>query len=170
VTVEWRPAWERLRDVATMRGRTNDAITALERRGDMSAPIARLLRHLLDFANERGGTRIGAVSLGEAMLRQKRRVLDLLAMACEQGWLQRIRKGGGKHRTNRFLFKIGVWRDDPQDAHAQVHFSQRWRDENAEADEAERRIFWDHRERGTCQCWTFAPRELKQPSIDWGPT
>lgn len=133
----------------------------------MAAHVARFLRHLLDFANERGGTRIGAVSLGQVMSRCKKRVLQLEAIACAEGWLQRIRHGGGKHRTNRFLFKIGVWRDDPHDEHAQNHFSQRLKAENAASDEAELQLFWDHRERGSCRCWVFAPRELKQPTIEW---
>jgi hypothetical protein len=166
--VDWLPAWERYRDVPAMRGRTNDAITALERKGSLSAPIARLLRHLLDFADERGGTRIGAVSLGEVMLRGKRRVLDLLAIACEQGWLQRIRRGGGKHRTNWFLFKVGVWRDDPHDEHAQNHFSDRLKTVYARYQAAEYQLFIEHLVHGTCKrgdCWMYAPREVKQPVL-----
>lgn len=166
---EWRPAWERFKTPEARRGRTNDAITALEREGYLEAHIARFLRHLLDFANARGGVRIGAEKFGQVIQRCKKRVLQLEAIAVEQGWLQLVQRGGGKHRANHFIFKIGVWRDEAADPAAQVHFSERVKAELRDA-------FWDfvdwyrwHHDNESCSpdCWRYAPREAREPAIAW---
>lgn len=164
-----RVAHYQLRHLEWLRWRATKAIKALDRAGQMSASVARFLTQAVEFADEHGGIRIGAASLGDVLLRTKQRVFQLEAQACAERWLQMTRHGGGKHRVNRFLFKIGEWRDDPKNPHAQHDFAERLHAFEAAADEAELALYLDHLARNLRCCLQFAPRELKHPppEIEW---
>lgn len=120
----------------------------------------------MEFTNEHGGIRIGAASLGEILQRTKQRVLQIEAEACATGFLQRIRHGGGKHRTNWFVFKLGEWRDKANDPKAQRHFADRAKAAYTTFAAAELAMFAEHIARGLECCLRFGPRDLKHPPPD----
>lgn len=167
MTVEWRPAWQRAQ-LSTLRGRSNDSLTELERQGRIRPCVARLLRHALDaVAGVEGVIWLGAAELADRMGLTERRVRQLLAEARGE-WLQRIHfSPGGRHRTSRYALKFGAWRDDPADPHMQAHFAERSRAGNAAAESWLQQLFADHLDLGYACCTVFAPRDLKNPEIAW---
>lgn len=169
--VDWRPAWERQqRELQREQRRAETDRAIVEER---LPPNLETLMHWLN----RGADEFGAVWKGAAALAldlgwSDTWVYVLLKRACELGVLHQVDQGGGCHRTSTYALKIGFWRLSERNPHMHRDWADRVRAIRATVQGWLADLFWTHHEQHGCgdRCWRFAPRELKQPPIDWAET